>query len=81
METGGNPLKGGEDLIEVEEVDNMKMPTKMTDSRMRMMVKIETSTREIILEISEIEDKVEEDLKVILEVKVEAEVDLTKVPM
>ena len=41
----------------------------------------ETSTREIILEISEIEGKVEEDLKVILEVKVEAEVDLTKVLM
>ena len=54
---------------------------RMTDSRMRMMVKVETSTREIILEISEIEGKVEEDLKVILEVKVEAEVDLTKVPM
>ena len=59
----------------------MKMPTKMTDLRMRMMVKVETSTREIILEISEIEGKVGEDLKVILEVKVEAEVDLTKVPM
>ena len=53
----------------------------MTDSRMRMMVKIETLTREIILEISEIEGKVEEDLKVILKVKVEAEVDLTKVPI
>ena len=36
---------------------------------------------EVILEISEIEGKVEEDLKVILEVKVEAEVDLIKVPM
>ena len=59
----------------------MKMPTEMTDSRVRMMVKIETSTRETILEISKIEGKVEEDLKVILEVKVEAEVDLTKVPM
>ena len=59
----------------------MKMPTEMTDLRMRMMVKIETSTREIILEISEIESKVEEDLKVILEIKVEAEVDLTKVLM
>ena len=47
----------------------------------RMMVKIETSTREIILEISEIEGKVEEDFKVILEVKVEAEVDLIKVQM
>ena len=57
------------------------MPTEMTDLRMRMMVKLETSTREIILEILEIEGKVEEDLKVILEVKVEAEVDLTKVPM
>ena len=68
-------------LIEVEEVDNMKMPTEMTDLRMRMMVKVETSTREIMLEISEIEGKVEEDLKVILEVKVEAEVDLTKVLM
>ena len=53
----------------------------MTDLRMRLMVKVETSTREIILEISEIEGKVEEDLKVILEAKVEAEVDLTKVPM
>ena len=59
----------------------MKMPTKMTDLRMRMMVKVETPTREIMLEISEIEGKVEEDLKVILEAKVEAEVDLTKVPM
>ena len=57
------------------------MPTEMTDLRMRVMVKIETSTREIILKISEIEDKVEGDLKVILEVKVEAEADLTKVPM
>ena len=75
------PLKGGEDLIEVEEVGNMKMRTEMTDSRVRMMVKIETSTREIIMKISEIEGKVEEDLKVILEVKVEAEVDLIKVPM
>ena len=81
METRGNSLEGGEDSIEVEEVDNMKMPTEMTDSRMRMMVKIETLTREIILEISEIEGKVEEDLKVILEVKVEAEVDLIKVPI
>ena len=53
----------------------------MTGLRMRVMVKVETSTREIILEISEIEGKVQEDLKVILEVKVEAEVDLTKVPM
>ena len=53
----------------------------MTDLRMRMMVKVETSTREIMLEISKIEGKVEEDLKVILEAKVEAEVDLTKVPM
>ena len=75
------PLKGGEDLIEVGEVGNMKMPTEMTDSRLRMMVKTETLTREIILEISEIEGKVEEDLKVILEVKVEAEVDLIKVPI
>ena len=38
-------------------------------------------TREIILEISEIEGKVEEDLKVILEVKVETEVDLIRVPI
>ena len=59
----------------------MNMSTEMTDSKMRMMVKTETLIREIILEISEIEDKVEEDLKVILEVKVEAEVDLIKVPM
>ena len=59
----------------------MKMLTEMTDLRIRIVVKVETSTREIILEISEIEGKVEEDLKVILEVKVEAEVDLTKVPM
>ena len=65
----------------MEEVDNIKMPTEMTDLRMRMMVKVETSTREIMLEISEIEGKVEEDLKVILEVKVEAEMDLTKVLM
>ena len=55
----------------------MKMPTELTGLRMRRMVKVETSTREIILEISEIEGKVEEDLKVILEAKV----DLTKVPM
>ena len=57
------------------------MPTEMTDLKMRMMVKVKTSTREMMLEISEIEGKVEEDLKVILEVKVEAEVDLTKVLM
>ena len=68
-------------LIEVEDVSNMKMPTEMTDLRMRMMVKVETPTRERMLEISEIEGKVEEDLKVILEAKVETEVDLTKVPM
>ena len=57
------------------------MPTEMTDLRMRMMVKVETPARGIMLEISEIEGKVEEDLKVILEAKVEAEEDLTKVPM
>ena len=57
------------------------MPTEMTGLRMRMMVKVETPAREIMLEISEIEGKVEEDLKVILEAKVEAEVDLTRVPM
>ena len=56
----------------------MKMPTEMTDLRMRMMVKVETQAREIMQEISEIEGKVEEDLKVILEAKVEAEEDLTK---
>ena len=59
----------------------MKMPTEVTDLRMRMMVKVETPAREIMLEISEIEGKVEEDLKVILEAKVEAEEDLTRVPM
>ena len=48
---------------------------------MRMMVKVKTPARGIMLEISEIEDKVEEDLKVILEAKAEAEEDLTKVPM
>ena len=57
------------------------MPTEMTDLRMRMMVKVETPAREIMLEISEIEGKVEEDLKVILEAKVEAEEDLIRVPM
>ena len=57
------------------------MSTEMTDLKMRMMVKVKTSTREIILEISEIEGKVEEDLKIILEIKVEAEVDLIKAPM
>ena len=57
------------------------MRTEMTDLRMRMMVKVETPAREIMLEISEIEDKVEEDLKVILEAKVEAEEDLIRVPM
>ena len=75
------PLKGGEDLIEVEEVNNMKMPTEVTGLRMRMMVKVKTPAREIMLEISEIEGKVEEDLKVILEAKVEAEEDLIRVPM
>ena len=75
------PLKGGEDLIEVEEVSNMTMPTEMTGLRMRMMVKVETPAKEIMLEISKIEGKVEEDLKVILEAKVEAEEDLTRVPM
>ena len=54
---------------------------RMTDLKMRMMVKVKTSTREKILEISEIECKVEEDSKIILEVKVEAEVDLTKALM
>ena len=58
-----------------------EMPTEMTDLRMRMMVKVETPAREIMLEISEIEGKVEEDLKVILEAKVEAGEDLTKVLM
>ena len=57
------------------------MPTEMTGLRMRMMVKVETPAREIMLEISEIEGKVEEDLKVILEAKVEAEEDLIRVPM
>ena len=57
------------------------MPTEMIGLRMRMMVKVETPAREIMLEISEIEDKAEEDLKVILEAKVEAEEDLIRVPM
>ena len=57
------------------------MPTEMTDLRMRMMVKVETPAREIMQEISDIEGKAEEDLEVILEAKVEAEVDLTRVPM
>ena len=59
----------------------MTMPTEMIGLRMRMMVKVETPAREIMLEISEIEGKVEEDLKVILEAKVEAEEDLIRVPM
>ena len=45
------------------------------------MVKVETPAREIMHEISDIEGKAEEDLKVILEAKVEAEEDLTRVPM
>ena len=57
------------------------MPKELTDLRMRMMVEVETPAREIMLEIPEIEGKVEEDLKVILEAKVEAEEDLTRVPM
>ena len=57
------------------------MPTEMKGLRMRMMVKVETPAREIMLEISEIEGKAEEDLKVILEAKVEAEEDLIRVPM
>ena len=57
------------------------MPTEMIGLRMRMMVKVETPAREIMLEISEIEGKAEEDLKVILEAKVEAEEDLIRVPM
>ena len=57
------------------------MLTEMTDLGMRLMVKVETPAREIMLEISEIEGKVEEDLKVILEAKVEAEEGLIRVPM
>ena len=57
------------------------MPTEMTDLRMRMMVKVETPAREIMQESSDIEGKAEENLKVILEAKVEAEEDLTKVLM
>ena len=57
------------------------MLTEMTGLKMRMMVKVGTPAREIMLEISEIEGKVEEDLKVILEAKVGAEEDLIRVPM
>ena len=59
----------------------MTVPTEMIGLRMRMMVKVETPAREIMLEISEIEGKAEEDSKVILEAKVEAEEDLIRVPM
>ena len=81
METGGNPLKGGEDLIEVEGVGYMTMPTEMIGLRMRMMARVKTPAREIMLGISEIEGKVEEDLKAILEAKVREEEDLIRVPM
>ena len=68
METRGNPPQEGEEnLIEVEEVDSLTMSKEMTDSKtVRVMViKIGIIVRETILEILEVEDKVEEILEAI----------------
>ena len=48
---------------------------------MRIMVKIEIMTEEKIQGILAIEDKVEEDSRVIIEAEAEEEEDLTKAPM
>ena len=53
----------------------------MIDLEMRIMVKIEIMTKEKILGILEIEDKVEEDSRITTEVEVKGEVDLIKVQM
>ena len=68
METRGNPLQEGEeDLTEVEEVDSLTMSKEMIDSKtVRIMViKMGILVRETILEILEVEDKVEEILEAI----------------
>ena len=75
------PLEGGEDLIEVEEANNMRTHRGMIGLEMRIMVKIEIMTKEKILGILEIEDKVEEDSRITTEVEVKGEVDLIKVQM
>ena len=59
--------EGEKDLTEVEEVDSLKMSKEMTDSNtVRIMViKMGIIVRETILEILEVEDKVEEILEAI----------------
>ena len=82
METRGNQ-EGEEDLAEVEEVGGLTMHKEMTDSRVVriMVVKMGIMVRETVMEILEVEDKVEVILGAICEVKVEEEVGLIKVQM
>ena len=76
--------EGEEDLTEVEEVDNLTMHKEMTDLRVVrgvMVVKMGIMVRETVMEILEVEDKVEVILGAICNVKVEEEVGLIKVQM
>ena len=85
MKTRGNPppQEGEEDLTEVEQVGSLTMHKEMTDLRVvRIMeAKMGIMVRETVMEILEVENKVEVILGAICEVKVEEEVDLTKVQM
>ena len=76
-------LQEGEDLTEVEEVGSLTMHKEMTDLRtvIVMVVKIGIMVREMVMDILEAEDKVEVILEENCMVKVEEEVDLTKVQM
>ena len=75
--------EGEEDLIEVEVADNLTICREVTDLRIMivMVTKMRIITRKMGIVLLEIEDKAEEILEVLCMVKVEEEVDLTKVQM
>ena len=75
--------EGEEDLIEVEVADNLAICREVSDLKIMivMVTKMGIITREVGIVLLEIEDKAEEILEVLCMVKVEEEVDLTKVQM
>ena len=75
--------EGEEDLTEVEEVGSLTMHKEMTGLRVVriMVVKMGIMVRETVIEILDVEDKVEVILGAICKVKVKEEVGLIKVQM
>ena len=59
------PQEGGEDSIEVEEVDSLTMFKEMIDSKIVVMVKVGTMVRKVVMGILEIDGKAEELSEVI----------------